>query len=74
MVRGKGRRAYHRGRSHERTVGLLRCFTGRRDGGLPPKPSYLDAPPEISPFPRFSLIELVFELKAFRDVYSRRRG
>lgn len=44
--------------------GLLRCFTGRRDSGLPPKPSYLDAPPEISPFPRFSLIELVFELTA----------
>lgn len=47
----------------EREEGLLRRFTGRRRRlGLPPKPSYLDAPPEISPFPRFSLIELVFEL------------
>lgn len=41
---------------------MLVLRAGETTHGLPPKPSYLDAPPEISPFPRFSLIELVFEL------------
>lgn len=59
-------------RSRTARRSFMSCLTGRRDGDLPPKPSYLDAPPEISPFPRFSLIELVFEFMVgfSRDAYS----